>query len=398
MTTAVSEIAIRTSAAQIYQAFTNATALRQWLCDVATVSAQPRGRMYLWWNGDFYSSGVYIEVEPDKSLKFRWHSNIDPAATEVLVSIEETDGNTLVRMAHTVPNEPEWEKLLAGFKSNWDSSLENLKSVLETGIDQRIANRPMLGFMPGDFTQEQAKHLGVPTTEGLRLDGVLDGMGAAAAGLQKDDVIVGLDGKTIGSDFGSFRNAIAGKKGGDSVEVVFYRGAEKKQVRMELSRRPMIEVPFNPTELARQGRANYEAVLAELEQCFSGVSDEQARTRPAEGEWSALDTLAHLLQGERANQAFIVEFLDGYVRQADGFGSNQDAIIRATTSVYGSIEAMMNALRNSIEENLNLTANLPESFAENKGSFYQVGSVILQSNYHYYTHLPQIKAALKPAS
>mgnify|MGYP001195731505 CR=1 FL=1 len=82
-----------------------------------------------------------------------------------------------------------WAKKVDGFRGNWVESLENLKSVLETGIDLRIANRPMLGIVPGDFTEEQAKAIGVPIREGLRLDGVVDGMGAQKCGLQKDDVI-----------------------------------------------------------------------------------------------------------------------------------------------------------------------------------------------------------------
>jgi hypothetical protein len=70
------------------------------------------------------------------------------------------DGGTLVSLAHEVPDDPSWEKMVETFRENWVSSLENLKSVLETGIDLRIANRPMLGIVPGDFTPEQAKAWG----------------------------------------------------------------------------------------------------------------------------------------------------------------------------------------------------------------------------------------------
>ena len=62
------------------------------LCDVATAAPHPRGRMYLWWAGDFYSSGHYLELEENKRVKFRWYSSIDPAPTEVTVTFAEKDG------------------------------------------------------------------------------------------------------------------------------------------------------------------------------------------------------------------------------------------------------------------------------------------------------------------
>jgi hypothetical protein len=301
-------------------------------------------------------------------------------------------------MAHRVPEGDDWARIAQGFKAEWDSTLENLKSVLETGIDQRIARRPMLGILPGDFTPEQAAHLGVPVKDGFRLDGVVDGMGAQNAGLQKDDVIVEIDGKPVGNDFTTFLRAIGGKKGGDGVSVTFYRGAHKQSVQMELSKRPMPEVLFDPAELARQGKAKYEAALEALEACFEGVTDAQARFRPSPEEWSALDTLAHLLQGERANPYYFADLVGGYERWSDDFGGNVDAQIRATVNTYPTVQAMLSALRQSCAETLDMVANLPTEFAANKGSFYRVGQVILQGDYHFYSHIPQIRAAIEAAA
>ena len=252
MATVSSEILVDASPKTIYRAFTNATSLREWMCDVATVEPHPGGRMYLWWRGDFYSSGHYLELDENKRIKFRWYSSIDPAPTVVTVSVMEKDAGSLVRMDHDIPDDPSWSKRGQTFRENWDESLENLKSVLETGIDLRIANRPMLGIFPGDFTEEQATALGVPVREGLRLDGVVDGMGAQKAGLQKDDVLVEMAGHPIRNDPNSLPAAIAGKKGGDKIDVVIYRGPEKKIITMELSRRPMPDVPFEPEALCKR--------------------------------------------------------------------------------------------------------------------------------------------------
>lgn len=389
-----SQIFVDAPPKMVYRAFTNATSLREWLCDVATVEAHPRGRMYLWWRGDFYSSGHYSELDENKRMKFRWYSSTDSAPTEVTVSIKEQDGGTLVHLDHEVADDPAWSKTAETFRKNWDESLENLKSVLETGIDLRIANRPMLGIVPGDFTEEQAKALGVPVREGLRLDGLVDGMGAQKAGLQRDDVLVEMAGHPIRNDVNSLPNAIAGKKGGDRIEVIFYRGPEKRTVMMELSRRPMPDVSFKPAELASDARALYEAALAEVEKCFEDVSEEDAMARPDPKEWSALEIVAHLIHGERYNQIFLTDLIDGYERVADGFGNNVDEQVQATIKAYPSIALMLEGLRRAVEETLAYVSLLSDEFAANKGSYYRFGFGLLQPNFHINAHVRQIKDTL----
>jgi hypothetical protein len=354
--------------------------------------------MYLWRRGDFYSSGHYLELEPDSCVKFRWYANIDPAPTEVTVNLTEQDGGTLVRIDHEIPDDESWKKPGETFRENWVESLENLKSVLEAGIDLRIANRPMLGIAPGDFTEEQAVALGVPVREGLRLDGLVPGMGAERVGLQKDDVIVGMAGKPITNDFNTLPLAIAGKKGGDVIEVVYYRGPEKYSVMMELSKRPMPEVSFNPAELAKQARTLLEPALAELEKCFEGFTDEQAMKRPDPNEWSALEVVAHLILNERFNSTFLASLIDGNEPQFDGAGNNSTPQVEAVVRVNPSVRQMLDLLRRTVEEVLVYTELIPESFTSNRGSYYRYGSIIVQPDFHLGAHTQQIKDALAKAS
>jgi len=397
MATVSAETFVNAPAKSAYRAFTNSTSLREWLCDVATVEKHPNGRMYLWWRGDFYSSGHYLELDENRCVKFRWYSNTDPAPTDVTVSVMENDGGSLVRMDHDVPDDPSWSEKAETFRENWVESLENLKSVLETGVDLRIANRPMLGIVPGDFTEEQALALGVPVREGLRLDGLVDGMGAQKAGLKKDDVIVEMAGHPIRSDATSLPNAIAGKKGGETIEVVFYRGPEKKTINMQLSKRPMPDVPLEPAELAKKARELYEAALTELEKCFEGFSDEQAMARPDPNEWSALEIVAHLVQNERFNSTYLTSLIDGYELTTDGFGSNVTAQVEATVKANPSIKLMVDMLRRTVEEVLAYTSLIPADFAANRGSYYRFGSGLLQPNFHINAHVQQIKDALAAA-
>jgi len=354
--------------------------------------------MYLWWRGDFYSSGHYLELDENKLVKFRWYSSIDAGPTEVSVTFTEKDGGTHVNLAHEVPDDPSWEKSAEAFRENWVSSLENLKSVLETGIDLRIANRPMLGIVPGDFTPEQAKALNVPVHEGMRIDDVVEGMGAKRAGLQKNDVLIEMAGSPITNDFNSLPNAISGKNGGDKVEVTFFRGPDKKTIRMELGKRPMPKVPFDPVELARQAREIYESALTKLERCFDNYTDEQAMKRPSVNEWSALEVIAHLIHGERFNSFYLTSLIDGHEITTDGFGSNVTAQVEATVKANPSIKMMVYTLRRTVEETLAYTELIPEEFAQNAGSYYRYGFGLLQPNFHITAHIQQIKDALTAAS
>ena len=364
-TTVSSEQCIKASPAQVYYAFTHAIALHEWLCDFATVAARPGGRMYLWWHGDFYSAGEYVSLEENKSVVFKWFGRGDPAPSEVAVSIEEKDGGMRITLSHTVPDGKDWETRAKGFKAEWDSTLPNLASVLETGLDRRIFDRPMLGINISDFSPEIARALGVPVTQGTRIDSPLETMGAYKAGLRKDDVLVQFNGKPITNDFGSLVTALQGKKGGDEVEVVFYRGPEKKTVIMELSKRPVPEIPWQPAELARQVRAKYDESLAALEQCFQGVTEAEADHEPAAGEWSAKQTLAHLIQTERNWIANLDDVVGGYERLAN--------------------------------EAVAFLAALPPEFVARKCSYYQAAWQMLEAQSHTFSHVEQIKSAIAAA-
>ena len=394
MTIVTAEIMVNAPIKFSYRAFTSSTSLREWLCDVATVEPHPQGRMYMWWRGDFYSSGHYLELEENKRVKFRWFSNIDPAPTEVTVTFTEIGNSVGILLEHEVPDGSLWKEAADSFHQNWVESLDNLKSILETGIDLRIANRPMLGILPGDFTDEQAAVLKIPVREGMRLDGVVDGMGAQICGLQRDDVIVEMAGHPITRDFNTLPIAIAGKKGGDRIEVVYYRGEEKKTVTMELSKRPMPDVPFNPDEFEKRVRQLLEPALAELEKAFEGFSDEQAMARPEPNEWSALEIVAHLISGERFNINLLTSLIDGYEIVTDGFGTNIHAQVQATVKAHPSINLMLGALRSAVDELLAYIALIPEEFVENKGSYHRFAFGILQPDFHLNAHLQQIKDAL----
>src|SRR3972149_3033429 len=48
----------------VYHAFTNTTALREWFCDAAQADPRKGGRVYLWRSTDYYTSGEYTALTP----------------------------------------------------------------------------------------------------------------------------------------------------------------------------------------------------------------------------------------------------------------------------------------------------------------------------------------------
>src|SRR4030043_979303 len=166
---------IQVPPSEVFVYFTNSTALKDWLCAVATVDPRPGGRLYLWWNGDYYTSGEYLAIEKDKSVSFSWFGREEPHATRVDVTLKNQKGGTLVRLIHRkIGKNQKWNEVGTEYEKQWAKGLENLTSVLESGPDLRITRRPMLGIYIGEFNAEIAAHLCVPVEFGIRLEGIVD--------------------------------------------------------------------------------------------------------------------------------------------------------------------------------------------------------------------------------
>ena len=398
MTMITVEKEIKTSPGQVYYALTHASMLTQWLCDLATVAPRPGGRMYLWWNGDFYSSGEYVSLEENRSIVFKWFGRSDPGSSPVTVILRPINGHTLVSLTHSVPDDDEWKGLAESFKTEWTGSFENLASVLETGKDLRIWNRPMIGISGFcDFNADIAKYMGVPVNEGARLDDLVEGMGAQKAGLKKHDVIVQLAGKPITNDFNTFALAMQGKKAGDVVEVIFYRGSEKMITNMELTGRPDPNIPWDSKELGRTLRLRYDEALAALEKSLEGVSEADAEHRPALGEWNAKETLAHLIHTERVWAFNLADSVGGFDRWADDWSGNIMAHVQATVAAYPTIPALLAELKANITEVVAFTSNLPDSYLARKSAYLNNANVLLNIQSHILSHIEQIRSAVESA-
>lgn len=389
------ELFVKTPPSQVYQAFTNATLLKEWCCDVATVDPKPGGRFYMAWNEGFYTSGEYTALEKDKSLAFTWFGRTDPARTKIDVTLLESEDGTQVTLVHNdIGTGPEWEATVQEFNTGWENSLKNLVSVLETGEDLRFVMRPMLGITLTDFNEEIAKQLGVPITKGIRIDGTVEGMGAQVAGLEKDDVIVSMNGKPA-DDFPLLTSALSGLRAGDTTEVIFYRGPEKKTVMMELSRRPIPEIPDTTAELSQALEKKYMEVEPQLNDFLDGITEEDANYKPSTDDWSVKEVLAHLIQGERFYHFYIAELVGGQERWSDDYAGNLEASIEATVASYPSLYDLREALKRARVETVLLIAKLPVEFVDRKGSYWRLAYGALEGTFHDVAHIEQMKTAVE---
>jgi uncharacterized protein YndB with AHSA1/START domain len=388
---------IQASPSEVYHYLTNSTALRDWLCNVATVQPHPGGHIYLCWPGEYYSSGEFLQLENDKYVSFTWLGRNEPHPTQVDISLKKKKKGTLLKLSHRgVGKGKKWEKIIEAYQKEWCNSLENLASVLETGADLRITRRPMLGIYQGEFNPEVARQLGVPVDNGVCISGVIDGMGAQRAGLTSNDVIVAIDGRDLEPNL-PLGSVLDTKHAGDEVEVTIYRGPEKKNVKMTLSGRSIPPIPSSVKELRSQVEPIYRKYEAEFEALLSGATDEECAHKPAPGEWSANEVMAHLIQNEIGWQNYASEIVGGHEGFYDDFGGNLQSRIDATIEIFATKAELLKELKMHDAESLALLAHLPDDLVSHKGKFWKLTTQATENSYHLQSHLDQMRAALESA-
>jgi len=386
--------------AEAYRAFTRATPLRDWLCDVALADARPGGRIYLWWNAGYYMAGEYTALEQDRLVAFTWMGKGEPAATQVEVRLQGRGQTTRMTLSHRGIGEGEaWERARAEFERGWDAGLENLQSLLEKGEDLRYTRRPMLGITLEDFNAQIARKIGVPVDEGIRLTGAVPGFAAAKAGLQGNDVIVQLSGKPT-PDFPSLVAALQGKRAGDTVEISFYRGQTRHTAPIILSSRVLPDIPPTPAGLAAALRQINARLLDRLDSLLSGVSEDEANRRPAPGEWNALEVVAHLIVAERETHSWLTDMINDDERFSDRYSdsTNVSARLLALLAVHPTARQLLDAVHESLHETEVIIEALPEEAVAHRGSYWRIGHNLLQADQHWDEHMSQIKDALRGSS
>jgi len=386
---------LNSPADEVYRAFIHPTALRDWFCNAAQVDPRPGGRLYFYWNEGFFTTGAFTQLEPGKTIQYTWQGKGEAAATQIQVTLTAEGSQTSLALVHAgIPASPDWDASLAEYQKGWESGLENLQSLLETGIDLRDARRPMMGIFIGEFTPEVAARAGVPVTAGVFLEGCVDGMGAQAAGLQKGDVLVRMAGQEV-DGYNALGPIIRKHKAGDEVEVSYYRGAELKTAALKFAARTFPKLPATAAALAKTVKKDFNTFNQELAKHLAGRSEAELEKRPAQDAWNAKENLAHLIQCERDQQTWIADMLlDHEIPDSLEYSPNVLPRLQALVAVYSSLPQLMTELKRCQKETIALLASLPDKFVARKHVYNRIARWYLEEPEHLREHLTQIDAVL----
>jgi uncharacterized protein YndB with AHSA1/START domain len=374
---------------QVYNAFLARDTLYYWLCDDAHVRGEVGGHVLLSWAVPrSFVTGQFKALDKNQFIAFTWREP-DREETDVEVEIEEADGGIKIVLRHTGDFED-----AAAQEKRWHKSLDNLVSFLETGADLRIANRVIIGIFPDALSKEKAQSLGVPVETGTLVTGLVPGYSAEKAGLQVDDVIVGMNGHEVTSE--TPMNMLIGEnKPGDKVEVEYYRGSEKHAAMMELKGYPLPAIPADFVAYADQLEKIYADINTELSALFADISEVHASQKPAPNEWSANETVAHLILTERWLQNWLGGLLQG--PEITGYTGNTDARIQAVTAIYNTKDAILDAFQRTMAETIAVIRHFPAAALERKSNLWWVAFEFHGFPVHTRNHFKQIQEAIAAA-
>lgn len=386
----------------IYRAFTSATALREWLCDVSTTHPEKGGWIYLAWNRGYFASGEFTKLVPEEAVSFSWIGTGEPGWSQVDVTIspiEDGEGFS-VTLRHTgVGMGVEWEAARKEITKGWKMGLENLKATLEQGRDLRIMNRPLIGIYPEDLTNlsDTAKEsLNLPVDYGVMVTDVVPEYGAEKAGIQSKDVIVAVDGEKLERirDLGAIINDYAP---GDQISVEVYRGGEKMNFDVDTKPQMVQALPDTPEELAKELEAKSSNVLEALEVALEGVTEAEASYSPGPEEWSVKEIIVHLIHNERDMHSWINDLVAGQERFYDEWPGDKLFRIRATLTTYPKLDNLKAELRRSLKETVASIAFLDQDFTRRKASYWRLGTELLGTPKHIQEHIRQIEDNVQAA-
>ena len=386
---------IHAAPAEVCRGFTHATLLRDWLCNASSVEAYKGGHLFLRWRDGRTVTGTYQQIAPPQEVRFTWLDTDLPAPSVITLTCAPEGEGSLLTLEQTGKLGRAAQAAMEAF---WKQALENLASVLETGIDLRFARRPRLGISMDELTPQVAQKLGVPVSEGVLLGATAEGSGARAAGLQKEDVLVSLNGHPLAGPY-SFDAALRGLKAGDQPVVEYYRGPQKQSVPLKLGSFPIPILPASASELADKVRELSAEIMAAIRKQVEGLSEKQANVRPAEGEWSVNELVAHFVLAQRDYQGWVADMIND-VPVEDWLMNRSNAQVRITslTARLPTLPALLDELAQAQAETAMVIASFPESFVSQRKHLYRrAASWELQEipDHYYQEHQEQFRKTIE---
>lgn len=336
---------------------------------------------------------VFRELIPNERVQFALLNLKTLQSSEVEVVLTETEQGTGVSITHSEIEDEAYER----FKDFWQDGLHTLKVMLEDGKDPRIWGRPFLGVTVDDWvTPEIAAEKNLPTDSGMLLSNVIEGKGAEQAGMQGGDILVSVAGTPL-VDYESLKGVFAKFRAGDTIDIEYFHGDELKKSDLTLSEYPVPEVPATAHDIAERLEHFYEKVNKVIDQLLEDTLEAQAEFRPAVGEWSAKEVIAHLIASEIDTISWMGSYIAG--REEYVYISNTPARIKSLLVAYPTIEELAARLRQTQQELVALISEVPAEVVSRKSSLIRLAmSYSLNITLHYKDHLNQLKSTLEAAA
>jgi len=389
-------VVIATTPELAFEAVTQASELREWFSDEAWTEVRPCGRYEVRWSRDYRAEGKFTALDAPRRAAFTWKGTGEPGETAVEFTVEAVEGGVKVGMVHGGfgPGD-EWDQALTESDKGWLTGLENLKSMLETGVDLRIARRSFLGIVPDLLDAERAAKEGIAVERGIYIQGTLDNTAARAAGIVKGDVIVALGGlETLGSQ--EMTAALRAHHAGDVVDVELVRGQVRETVRLTLGEWPRPEVPGTAEGLADFVHKLYSETDAELKAAIEGLAEAEAGQRPSAEEWSVKEVLAHLSLVERDTQFYVSSYaLDGWLDSGPGNTATIPGRLAAVQAIAPTLASLLDRYLADEQETVALLRGLSEETVAHKARTNRIGQTMAFLPIHTRGHIEQIKATVK---
>ena len=114
------------------------------------------------------------------------------------------------------------------------------KDVADQLIKTGSVERGYLGVYPQDLTPDLAEALGLKEAKGVVITQITEDSPAAQAGMQRDDIVLEFGGSSIESA-SQFRDLVAVRKPGETVDMVVLRGGQRETIAVRMGKRPSTE-------------------------------------------------------------------------------------------------------------------------------------------------------------
>ncbi|MGH8103746.1 MAG: SRPBCC domain-containing protein [bacterium] len=379
----------------VFRFFTAPADVREWLCDRALAEAKKGGAYHFEWMSGWWARGVFEKVKAPKVLAFTWFGPGEPKESKVEVALKRTGGATKVTLKHSgVGSTGNWKSARNEIEKGWTNSLENLKSVIETGIDLRFARRPVLGIGLEPVTPELAKKEGLQVKSGIWIGSVEKDSGAAKAGLQKGDIIVGLDGRTIDT-YESLIMALQKHRANDTVKVRVNRSGRKQETPVTLGARPIQDLPATHEEAVTVLRKSREEMGAELDKLVAGADETQAEKKPAPEKWCAKEALAHLIMTETTSRTGLIGQFAGDVLDSNENITVYPEALKAIMSATPNVPLLTDRLKREMGETLSVFEALRPEFQAHRARYRRTYNDLKYLAEHARHHFKQFDLAMQ---